>query len=99
MFYAKCPNITAILKLVITFNEGISCTKFQSWNKICKMLPSLITEIPYNSRRDSGFRLCLRCVRHLVDPKYVGIRISNIEVAEIMSQNTKKMRLFGRAKC
>ena len=62
------------------------------------MLPSVITEIAYNSRRYSGFKLCLRCVLHLVDPKHAGIRISNIEVIEITHQNTKKIALVWSCK-
>ena len=84
---------------MVTFNKGASYTKFQAWNKKYEILPIIIVKISHNSRRDSGWRLCLSRVRHFVNPKCVDIKISNIEVADILSKNIKKKKpCFGHAK-
>ena len=45
------------------------------------------TEIAFNSRRDVGYRLLERCVRHITDTEYAPKRMSIVNLVKICKDN------------
>ena len=75
------PNIMQLLKLCVRIDPEVKCTKFDL--PLCNLAPSIITEISYDSRRDAGYRLLHRCVRHMTDTGYIPKRISDVHLVKI----------------
>ena len=80
-------------ELCATFNYYTHRMKLSHWNKVHDVLPGLISQIAYDSRRDSGHELCFRCVRHLTNPNHACVRTSQINVIELISDEGNKMSL------
>jgi len=93
-FKKYVPNLLYFLEQCVTFNNHKHRISLPYWNKVYDILPGLITNIAYNSRRDSAFRVCFRCIRHLTDPKFEDVRISKVNVIELISDEGNTLALY-----
>ena len=77
------------LESFITFNSNHKCTKFES--PVYNLLPTVVTNIAYESRRNSGFCLCHQCVRHVADPKFYAKNLDNFMTLQVDHNSEKKL--------
>ena len=77
----------------MTFNNYKHRISLLYWNKVYDISPGLITNIVYNSHRDSAFKVCFRYIRHLTDPKYKDVRIGKVNAIELISNEGNKLAL------
>ena len=88
-FRNEVPRILKLLSNCVTFDPTVKYTKFDS--PVYGVIPVIVTEIANKSRRDSGYRLCCRCVRHATDTKFYPKQISDIRVIEITNNGKKEI--------
>ena len=85
------PSIMQLLKLCVSIEPDIKCTKFDS--TLCNLVPSITIEIAYDSRRDAGYRLLHRCVRRIIDTGHAPKMISDVHLVKIIHNNKTFMCL------
>ena len=90
-FSVVLPNILSFFSKCVQFDKKVKFTKFDS--PVYGIVPCMITKIANDSRRDSGFRLLSRCVRHSTDSKFYPGKLSFIKVVDC-KVNSEKKTLF-----
>ena len=85
------PQLLSFLASCVSFDKDIKFTDFDS--PVYKIVPIMITKIAYGSRRDSGFRLLKRCVRHSTDAKYYPGKISVVTIYQSTIEGREKILL------
>ena len=88
-FRNEVPGLLKLLSSCVTFDPTVKYTKFDS--PVYKVIPVIITEIANKSRRDSGYRLCCRCVRHATDANFYPKQISDVRAIEITKNGRKEI--------
>ena len=77
-FQEHLPSLLSFYASCVTLDKKVKYTKFDS--PVYTIVPTIITNIANKSRRDSGYRLLTRCVRHSTDAKYYPTKLSDIKI-------------------
>ena len=91
MFKPCLPQILIFLIMCVFIDPDVKHAKFDS--PVHSLLPCVVIEIAYKSRRDSGFRLLHMCVRHITGIKHYPRRISDIKMIMLDVNKNNKMAL------
>ena len=78
------------IELCFAFDKHKSHTKSSCWD-VLNVTKNNHTDIAHNIRRDNVFKLSFRYTRNLTDLKHVDIRISNVEVVDLLNNNEKNI--------
>ena len=74
-----------LLECCVLIDKDTKFTNFDS--SIHSLMPEAITKMANESRRDSGYRLISRCVRHVTDLGHAPKRISDVKIIKMSYQH------------